>query len=64
MAKTLRQIITTKNFQWELDLEGNLQLAESLIFIEDEVGDLMDSIYGTYDEFFEINEENEITPQE
>jgi len=63
MAKTLRQITTGILAQWEFDTEGNLQLGSSLIFVDDQNGDLTDSVYGQQDEFFEINEDNEITPQ-
>lgn len=64
MAITVRKIITDISDIFEIDEYGNITFKEiSPIFEDDINGDLMPTIEGRFDAFFEININNNITPQ-
>jgi len=64
MAIIVRKIITELSDIFEIDEYGNITFKEtSPIFEDDPNGDLMPTISGRFDIFFEININDNITPQ-
>lgn len=61
ISRKLLQLFSQK---FEYDDEGNVIPAEADIFESDSNGDLQPTVIGTRDDFFEIDIDNNITPQD
>jgi len=63
MSINIKRIETLTGNIFEIDDEGNVALVGNPIFEDDPNGDLMPTINGTQDIFFEIDGDNNITSQ-
>ena len=56
-------VIPTYLHHFELDGNADVTPLDGPIFAVDENGDLTPTDHGTLDDFFEVNDDNEITPK-